>query len=63
MAATMKQWKVAGKGGFGDLKYEENVPVPEVGDKDVLVKRKTNDHMPMDAVNKQMSSSCRIFEL
>ncbi len=51
MAATMKQWKVTGKGGFDDLKYEENASVPEVSDKDVLVKREINDHMPIDAVN------------
>jgi hypothetical protein len=39
MATTMKQWKVTGKGGFADLKFDENAQVPEVGDKDVLVKR------------------------
>lgn len=39
MAKTMKQWKVTGKGGFDDLKFDDKAPVPEVGDKDVLVKR------------------------
>ncbi|KAK3714960.1 hypothetical protein LTR37_007450 [Vermiconidia calcicola] len=34
----MKQWTVTGKGGFDDLKLDEKAPVPEVGDKDVLVK-------------------------
>jgi NADPH:quinone reductase-like Zn-dependent oxidoreductase len=45
MATTMKQWKVTGKGGFADLKFDENAQVPEVGDKDVLVKRNIDDHM------------------
>jgi hypothetical protein len=37
----MKQWKVTGKGGFDDLKLEENAAIPDVGDKEVLVKRKS----------------------
>jgi len=35
---TMKQWTVAGKGGFDDLKFDEKASVPQLGDKDVLVK-------------------------
>ena len=38
MAPTMKQWTVAGKSGFDDLKFDEKAAVPELGDKDVLVK-------------------------
>ena len=38
MATTMKQWVVAGTGGFDDLKYDEKAPVPELGENDVLVK-------------------------
>ena len=48
--ATMKQWKVTGKGGFDDLKLEENAAIPEVGDKDVLVKRKSVHHNPVEHV-------------
>ena len=40
MAKTMKQWTVAGKSGFDDMKYDESAPIPEIGDKDVLVKCK-----------------------
>lgn len=47
---TMKQWKVTGKGGFSDLKLEENVAIPEIGDKEVLVKRKFVDNHPIDHV-------------
>ena len=39
--ATMKQWKVTGKGGLDDLNFDNNAAVPEIGDKDVLVKRKS----------------------
>ncbi|KAK5112630.1 hypothetical protein LTR62_003945 [Meristemomyces frigidus] len=35
---TQKQWTVAGKTGFDDLKLNEQASVPEIGDKDVLVK-------------------------
>ncbi|KAE9969224.1 hypothetical protein BLS_005443 [Venturia inaequalis] len=35
---TQKQWTVAGKSGFDDLKFTTDAPVPEIGDKDVLVK-------------------------
>ena len=38
MAKTQKQWTVAGKTGFQDLKLQEDAPIPELGDKDVLVK-------------------------
>ena len=38
MATTMKQWTVAGKTGFDSLKLDEKAPVPQLGDKDVLVK-------------------------
>ena len=36
---TMKQWVVEGQNGFDSLKLNEKAPVPELGDKDVLVKR------------------------
>ena len=48
--ATMKQWKATGKGGFEDLKLEENAAMPEVGDKDVLLKRKSINHKPIEHV-------------
>jgi hypothetical protein len=46
----MKQWRVTGKGGFDDLKLEENAAIPDVGDKEVLVKRKSIDHKPVEHV-------------
>lgn len=36
---TTKQWNVVGQEGFDSLKYSE-VPVPAVGDTEVLVQRK-----------------------
>ena len=36
--ATTKQWVVEGKNGFDSLKLNEKAAVPEIGDKDVLVK-------------------------
>jgi hypothetical protein len=36
--STTKQWTVEGKEGFDSLKFNEKAPVPEIGDKDVLVK-------------------------
>jgi len=38
MAQTQKQWTVVGRSGFQDLKFDEKAPIPELGDKDVLVK-------------------------
>lgn len=35
---TQKSWTVAGKTGFQDLKFSTDAPVPQIGDKDVLVK-------------------------
>ena len=35
---TTKQWTVTGTSGFDALKWDEKAPVPQVGDKDVLVK-------------------------
>ena len=35
---TTKQWTVEGKTGFDSLKLNEKAPVPQVGDKDILVK-------------------------
>lgn len=36
--STQKAWTVEGRNGFDSLKWNENHPVPEVGEKDVLVK-------------------------
>jgi hypothetical protein len=36
--STTKQWTVKGKGGFDALNFDENASIPEIGDKDVLVK-------------------------
>ncbi|THW59595.1 NAD(P)-binding protein [Aureobasidium pullulans] len=36
--STQKQWRVQGTGSFDNLKFNKEAPVPEVGDKDVLVK-------------------------
>lgn len=37
---TQQQWRVKGKGNgtFDNLNFNKEAPVPEVGDKDVLVK-------------------------
>lgn len=37
--STIKQWTVEGKNGFDSLKFNEKAPLPQLGDKDVLVKR------------------------
>ncbi|KAK3072931.1 hypothetical protein LTR53_005930 [Teratosphaeriaceae sp. CCFEE 6253] len=37
-ARTQKQWRVAEKTGFDGLKLDESAPIPEIGDKGVLVK-------------------------
>jgi hypothetical protein len=36
--STTKAWSVQGKDGFESLKFNEQAKVPEVGDKDVLIK-------------------------
>jgi hypothetical protein len=36
--STQKQWIVHGKNGFDSLQWQEDAPVPQLGDKDVLVK-------------------------
>lgn len=41
---TTKQWTVEGKNGFDALKFNEKAPVPEMGDKDVLVKGMSISH-------------------
>lgn len=33
----MKQWTVAGRTGFDELKWDESAPVPKLGENDVLV--------------------------
>ncbi|KAK5115596.1 hypothetical protein LTR85_009767 [Meristemomyces frigidus] len=38
MPSTQKQWTVGGTSGFDDLKLNDSAPIPELGDKDVLVK-------------------------
>lgn len=35
---TNKGWTVTGTTGFDAMKWDENAPIPHVGDKDVLVK-------------------------
>ena len=35
---TQKQWRVAEKTGFDGLKLDEKAAIPELGDKDVLVR-------------------------
>jgi hypothetical protein len=35
---TTKAWTVQGKSGFDALKFDEQTKVPEMGDKDVLIK-------------------------
>jgi NADPH:quinone reductase-like Zn-dependent oxidoreductase len=37
MSQTQKSWFVAGQKGFDSLEFKD-APVPELGDKDVLVK-------------------------
>lgn len=36
--SNTKQWTVAGKNGFDALKFHDSASIPEVGDRDVLVK-------------------------
>ncbi|ORY16790.1 alcohol dehydrogenase [Clohesyomyces aquaticus] len=36
--STTKQWTVEGKDGFDSLKFNENASIPQLGDRDVLVK-------------------------
>lgn len=36
--SSNKQWTVEGTTGFDSLTFNENAAIPEVGDKDVLVK-------------------------
>lgn len=36
--STTKAWTVEGKSGFDALKLNEKAQIPEIGDKDVLVK-------------------------
>lgn len=36
--STTKQWTIEGKSGFDALKFNDSASVPEIGDKDVLVK-------------------------
>jgi hypothetical protein len=40
--AQQKQWTVESRTGFDALKFNEKAPVPELGDKDVLVRCKCN---------------------
>ncbi|KAH7329433.1 hypothetical protein B0I35DRAFT_474038 [Stachybotrys elegans] len=35
---TTKQWKVVGRNGFDSLQFDEKAPVPEYGDRDVVVR-------------------------
>jgi hypothetical protein len=35
---VMKQWTIQGRNGFDSLVYNKEAPIPELGDKDVLVK-------------------------
>lgn len=43
MPSTMKQWTVVREGsGFDQLKFNEKAAVPELGDRDVLVKCEAN---------------------
>ena len=35
--STTKQWTVEGKSGFDSLKLHEKVPIPKLGDNEVLV--------------------------
>lgn len=37
---TQQQWTIEGQTGFDALKFNEKAPIPEVGDRDVLVKSK-----------------------
>jgi hypothetical protein len=36
----MQQWTLEGSGSFDALKHNDKAEVPQLGDKDVLVKRK-----------------------
>lgn len=38
MPSTQKQWKVTELNGFDGLKLDNDAPVPQIGEKDVLVK-------------------------
>ncbi|KIY49705.1 zinc-type alcohol dehydrogenase-like protein [Fistulina hepatica ATCC 64428] len=36
--STQKQWTIRGTSGFDDLKFDNNAPIPGIGDHDVLVR-------------------------
>lgn len=35
---TTQQWTIEGQSGFDSLVFHESVPIPKLGDRDVLVK-------------------------
>jgi len=58
---TTKQWTIEGKTGFESLKLNEKAPVPQLGDKDVLVKSTSSFASPMTELIED--SPCRVTEL
>jgi len=38
VSQTQKQWTLQGKNGFDSLIYNENAPIPKIGENEVLVK-------------------------
>jgi len=48
---AQKQWKVAENTGFDGLKLDEKAPIPEIGDKEVLVKCKACPYPAQNAAD------------
>lgn len=63
--STARQWNVVGKDGFDSLKFNEKAEVPQLGDKDVLVKSKSTLFFPYaySTLLTSMHSPRRIIEL
>lgn len=63
MPSTMKQWTVADTNGFDGLKLATDAPIPQIGEKDVLVKCKSyymstqNTQEPKSDANNSQSTA------
>lgn len=57
---TMKQWKVQGKNGFDSLRFEEHAPLPQLKERDVLVRIKAASLNYRDLIISKVFSRCSI---
>lgn len=61
---TQKQWTVQGTGSFDNLKFNEKASVPEIGDRDVLVKcRHKLERLEYLQANEPFCSPRRVAQL